>query len=487
MKAAFLSASVTLVTVAPGMAHPEHEFMAGLSAPSPATVLLITGPDLVDSWKPFAAWKKRLGKPVSILSTAQIAERYEAKDLQEKIRRCIRNHTDHLGTRWIILGGDSEEDEGGIVPSRVTNHDGPSGYSSGLPADIYYLSKKDWDSDNDGIYGEWEEDRDSIDYPDGDVGLGRIPVRNRADVKAYTEKVIAYESRYPQSNYATSMAYASALGGILPEVKTGWSEKISKVLAGGTIVCLPAAPERGNSLGPAEWMSLFNGEAYGKLHLHGPGSHDAWILKNNRVITNAQIAQLTNKEAYPVITTTSSHTGQFDRDKDPSIAESMIRVPGRGAIAIVAPSRSGPSPEQEEVLIRFWEHGLGQKVSAGAALSLLKAELAADAASSYGAHLLACELNLLGDPTLGLRGAAPRTPAVKAPRELPPGNLSLIIESDAPHAIVSLQDDFGLYAVTLSDESGNVVFPLNVVEESTITITVSGPEYNAVTHTITVR
>ena len=76
---------------------------------------------------------------------------------------------------------------------------------------------------------------------------------------------------------------------------------------------------------------------------------------------------------------------------------------------------------------------------------------------------------------------------MKAPRELPPGNLSLIIESDAPHAIVSLQDDFGLYAVTLSDESGNVVFPLNVVEESTITITVSGPEYNAVTHTITVR
>ena len=120
-------------------------------------------------------------------------------------------------------------------------------------------------------------------------------------------------------------------------------------------------------------------------------------------------------------------------------------------------------------------------------MSLLKAELAADAASSYGAHLLACELNLLGDPTLGLRGAAPRTPAVKAPRELPPGNLSLIIESDAPHAIVSLQDDFGLYAVTLSDESGNVVFPLNVVEESTITITVSGPEYNAVTHTIPVR
>ena len=278
MKSAVLCASVTLSMIAPGIAHPEHEFMAGLSAPSPATVLLITGPELVDSWKPFLAWKKRLGKPVRILSTTQISERYEAKDLQEKIRRCIRNHTDHLGTRWIILGGDSEENGGGVVPSRETLHRTQSGELTKVPTDIYYLSKKDWDSDNDGVYGEWEQDRDSIDYPDGDVGLGRIPVRRSEDVKAYTEKVIAYESRYPESEFATSMAYASAKTSLPTGLRTRWDDKISKVLAGGSVHYFFPTSEKNKGFGPKEWITLFNGLAYGKLHLTGPGRHDALSL-----------------------------------------------------------------------------------------------------------------------------------------------------------------------------------------------------------------
>ena len=155
MKAAFLSVSVTLVTVAPGMAHPEHEFMAGLSAPSPATVLLITGPDLVDSWKPFAAWKKRLGKPVRILSTAQIAERYEAKDLQEKIRRCIRNHTDHLGTRWIILT-DVRPIMQKVKP-RLTKCEAESGEWGVSTTPEPIGSSKDFDRWVDGLEKQWSD------------------------------------------------------------------------------------------------------------------------------------------------------------------------------------------------------------------------------------------------------------------------------------------------------------------------------------------
>ena len=487
MKLAVLCTSAILGMSAPGIAHPEHEFMTGLSAPSPATVLLITGPELVDSWKPFVAWKKRLGKPVRILSTTQISERYEAKDLQEKIRRCIRNHTDHLGTRWIILGGDSEQNGRGVVPARDTLHRTQSGEVTKVPTDIYYLSKKDWDSDNDGVYGEWKEDRESIDYPDGNVGLGRIPVRRSEDVKAYTEKVIAYESRYPESEFAISMAYASPSSSLRPGLRDSWNQQISKVLEGGTLRYFFSSPEKNKTFGPAEWVGLLDSCLHGKIHLEGPGSHDGWIFQNEAMITAAEVSQLTNRGAYPVITTTSPKTGQFDQGDDPSIAESMIRMPARGAIAVVAPSRQGPASEQEEILSQFWEYGLGQKVSAGAALSLLKAGMTQKAVASPSDHLLACELNLLGDPTLGLRGTIPRTPTVKGPQELPPGNLSLIIESDAPHSIVSLQDDFGLYAVTVSDESGNVIFPLNVVEDSTITITVSGPEYNAVTLRIPVR
>ena len=45
----------------------------------------------------------------------------------------------------------------------------------------------------------------------------------------------------------------------------------------------------------------------------------------------------------------------------------------------------------------------------------------------------------------------------------------------------------GLYAVQVADETGNTTFPLNVVKDSTLTITISGPELNAVTLEIPVK
>ncbi len=504
-RSALFTCSLILAPAGTGLAHPEHEFMAGLSAPSPATVLLITSPELVEAWKPFAAWKKKLGKPIRILSTKQIDDRYEAKDLQEKIRRCVRNHTDHLGTRWIILGGDSEPGGKGVVPDRDTVHRTSFGDYDHIPTDIYYLSKKDWDGDNDGVYGEWDDDRESIDYPDGDVGLGRIPVRTPADVKSYTDKVIAYESKYPESIFATSMTYTCTVPDAFAKLRTSWDEHVSKAFPGGTIHRFYSAPGAAGALSPDSWMKLLNSRESGKIHMHGHGLHSCWILDNDERLTASHLARLNNENAYPIITTVSCFTGEFDRGKDPSIAEAIIRQPGAGAVAVVAPVREGkphfadlqrdlPLMVKEgkldgttRTMTQFWENGLGTKVSTGAAIMLVKAGLAEEARKSPNHHLCACELNLLGDPTLSLRATAPRTPMVAAPEELPAGNLSLVIESDAPHAIVSLMDSFGLYAVQVSDESGNVTFPLNVLKDSTITITVSGPDYNAVQLEIPVK
>jgi hypothetical protein len=118
---------------------------------------------------------------------------------------------------------------------------------------------------------------------------------------------------------------------------------------------------------------------------------------------------------------------------------------------------------------------------------LVKAGMAEDARKSASFHLCLCELNLLGDPTLSLRGSNPKRPQVSGPKSLQEGNLSLIIESDAPGAMVSLVDTYGLYVVQVTDETGNATFPLSVVKDSTLTITVSGPNLNAVTMSIPVK
>jgi len=499
-----------MTAVAP--AHPEHLYALGLAAPSPATVLLITSPELQDAWKPFADWKRRLGKPVRILTTQQIADRYEAADLQEKIRRCVRNHVDHLGTRWVILGGDSEPNGKGVVPDRDSFHDTRWGKDAGIPTDIYYLGKKSWDADKDGIYGEWEDDRDAITYPDGTVGLGRIPVRTAADVKAYTDKVIAYESQYPANGFATTMTYTCPVPSAYPKLRTSWDAHVSKVFPGGSVQRFFAdetpwdQKEPGDyPLSPSNWINLLNEGKTGKLHMHGHGLLNSWILEDGEAATTKHVAELSNRGAYPVITTVSCFTGQFDAEQDPSIAEAMLRQPNAGAALMVAPSREGKphflDPKRDTPLMitegkldgttrtmtLFWENGLGMNLTAGEALMLTKSRMAEDASKSPDFHLCLCELNLLGDPTLPLHSTAPRRPEIAGPKSLEAGNLSLVIETDAPGALMSILDAQGLYGVQLTDDDGNATFPIAVDKDSTIILTVSGPGLNSASLEIPVR
>lgn len=389
-------------------------------------ILLITSPKLAEAWKPFAQWKSSQGRDTQILTTAEIGERQEGSDLQDKMRRCIREYIDQRGTRWVILGGDSSPD-GGVVPDRDTYHSAFGKENEPIPTDIYYLSPKDWDADGDGIHGEFEDDRESIVYPDGKVGIGRIPVRTLADVAAYTDKVIAYESNYPRSGFRDTMIYTCTEPPAYAKVRKSWDDHVSGKLAGGTVDRYFAheTPWDGDEpgsheLSTANWIAMFNAKRAGKLHLHGHGLFHCWVLENDELFTKKQVAQLDNEGAYPLVTTVSCFTGQFDAAKDPCIAESMLRAPKAGAIAIVAPAREGKphmlNPRTDfPLMVRegkldgttltmtlFWELGIGDSLTTGEALMQAKDRLAEKAGKSASFHMCLAELNLLGDPSLAV-------------------------------------------------------------------------------------
>lgn len=496
-----LFASATLTR-----AHPDDELRGGLNTPSPAAVLLITSPELEKAWEPFAAWKKKLGKPVRIITTEQINDRYDGKDLQEKIRRSVRNHTDNLETRWVILGGDSLPGGKGHVPHRDTVHKTMFGTYKNLPTDIYYVSSKSWDADGDGIFGEWLEDRDSISYPNGEVGMGRIPVRTVEDVKAYTEKVIAFESRYPETDYATTMTYTCTVPQAYAKVRASWDGTVSKALKDGKVQRFfnhetPWDKDKPGDfpLSADNWLELINGKSSGKLHLHGHGLRHCWVLENDEELTFEHVAKLNNKDAYPVITTVSCFTGHYDSPKDPSIAEAMLRQPKGGAVLMVAPVREGKphfhNPQEDfplmvkegkldgttRTMTEFWKRGLDPFLTAGEAFMAVKNAMKKDAKKSATFHLCLSELNLLGDPTLHLRSKAPKTPKVQLPETLQPGKLNLIVTTDAPGAVVVLQDSQGIYGVNFADKDGIATFAFGAIADTTVEVTVSGPELNAVT------
>ena len=394
-------------------------------------VLLITSPELVDAWQPLADWKAKRGKETMILSTTAIEENYDGPDLQEKIRLCVRDHIENHGTKWVILGGDSSPDGGGIVPDRDTVHTAFGQTDKDIATDIYYLSATDWDADKDGIYGEFADDQEAISYPDGSVGLGRIPVRTAEDVAAYTEKVISYESRYPQGEFARTIIYTCTEPGAYAKVRRSWDDHVSRVLPEGTMHRYFASetPWDGDTPGdhdltPTNWISLINGKTAGKLHFHGHGLFHCWVLENDKMFTSEHIDQLTNQDAYPIITTVSCFTGQFDSEEDPCITESMLRAPKAGAVAIVAPCREGKphflNPRQDfPLMVRegkmdgttttmtlFWKHGIGDELTTGEALMKTKGILEPKARQSASYHMCLAELNLLGDPTLAVHPTA---------------------------------------------------------------------------------
>lgn len=390
------------------------------------TALLVTSDSLAGSWAPFIDWKGERGINVELETVEKIAATMEGLDVQEKIRLFVRSRIEESGVRWVILGGDSLPNGGGLVPDRDTFHENMWGRSTDIPTDVYYLSPTNWDADGDGVYGEFEDDCEAITYPDGTVGLGRIPVRSEEDVRAYTEKVIAYESRYPGEEFANSFLYTCTVAGAYPKVRRSWDDYISKVLTGGDAERYFANETPWDIEKPGDyplsggnWVKLFNEGRVGKMHLHGHGLLRGWVMEDERSFFGfKEVALLTNEYAYPMITTVSCFTGHYDAKKDPCIVEAMLRAPKAGAIAVVAPCREGKphfiNPKKDfplmmregkldgttETMTLFWKRGIDEDLTAGEALMVGKAQLTNKAQESANYHMCLCEINLLGDPTL---------------------------------------------------------------------------------------
>ena len=465
-----------------------------------ATVLLVTSEELAEAWQPYANWKTSIGKPTKIVTVAGIADGYEAGNIQEQIRLCVRDHIDHHGTKWVVLGGDSLPGGTGHVPGgHTTVHDQER---AGIPTDIVYLSPTNWDADGDGIYGEFEDDRAAITYPDGSIGLGRIPVRTVADVAAFTDKVIAYEADYPSTDYATQMIYTCTDKPAYPKVRNSWDGYLSDAWSGGQMgrFFSQETPWDGDA-GPGSYplsaenlVGLFNGKTTSKMHIHGHGHLPAWLLEESR-FTAEHVGQLSNAGAYPLITTVSCNTGEYDSEQDPSVVESMIRAPRAGSVAVVAPIRTGKPHFHDrsdfrlmvsegkldgttQTMTRYWVNGLGSDMTTGQALMTAKAQMASDAERTAGYHLCICEINLLGDPTLDMRAASPTRPMLELPKSIATGEQTLKVSTGAPGATVCVSKGAEVYAVTTANDAGVAELQVAPTTPGSLRVVVSGASLN---------
>ncbi|MEF8848612.1 MAG: C25 family cysteine peptidase, partial [Candidatus Thermoplasmatota archaeon] len=169
-------------------------------------LLIISPSEFENLLDPFVEHKESLGISTKIATVDEIKERtyWKGRDIQEKIKYYIKESILNWGIKYVLLVGGIE--------GQTFEWDLPVRYSHVVPyseqeypeksfiSDLYYADVFDgqanfssWDSNNDGRFSVWNKSFiEEMDlYPD--VYLGRLPCRNRFELRAMVNKIIEYE------------------------------------------------------------------------------------------------------------------------------------------------------------------------------------------------------------------------------------------------------------------------------------------------------
>ena len=170
--------------------------------------LLIIAPDKFSrNLKPLVDHKERQNVKTNLITVEEIYDTFPGRDEAEQIKYCIKDAIESYGVKNVLLiGGKDRQSSRWNLPVRYSHviiregtqeHIEPEFLSDLYFADIYDAEGNFscWDTNNNGIFAEYDGGViDEMDlYPD--VRLGRLPCRNKLQVRIVVDKIINYETR----------------------------------------------------------------------------------------------------------------------------------------------------------------------------------------------------------------------------------------------------------------------------------------------------
>lgn len=184
--------------------------------------LLIIAPEaFVGNLHDLVRHKNQHGVKTRIETVEEIATESKGYDLQEKIKYVIKREIEESGIDYVLLvGGRDGQSTGWNLPVRYSHVLIRPGTQEIIEprfiSDLYYADIYDstgnfseWNSNNNEMYAEFDEKIiDTMDlYPD--VYLGRLPCRNKREVKTIVEKIITYETETKNSDWFENILLVS--------------------------------------------------------------------------------------------------------------------------------------------------------------------------------------------------------------------------------------------------------------------------------------
>ena len=384
----------------------------------PKQYIIVTSDALTGEFSRLANWKTSRGADQPLLANLTtgvftvewiksnpsywgdpISHGGKGNDTQTQIRNFIKDAHGKWNTEFVLLGGDDE-----IIPARLVWVTGQ--YAADIPADIYYSGLDgDWDTDNDGVYGEGAGIGGGIAGDEADllseIGVGRATVDNVEEAANFVSKEISYERDYAGKYLNKSLMVGNKL-----DDRPTWGgdykdEVVEKTFpTSNPDLSIQRLYEEDGTFSKGALLSALNSGVHIVNHMgHGSMSSFADLTIND-------VKSLSNSQ-YFVLYSQACNIGAFDEatsGETEAIAEHFISS-DHGAVAMIVNSRygwyvpgstNGPSQAYD---IQFFDAIFNQRIrSLGGALSDSKEDLASSVGNIGAMRWCYMAINLLGDP-----------------------------------------------------------------------------------------
>ncbi len=339
-----------------------------------ADYLIITHPSLAAAVAPLAEFHRSRGLRVLEASVDDIYDEFTAGITSPvAIRQFVKfaySSWQRPALRFVLLVGDASWDPKSLQPddrnyvdwaygpndgtrfrkNRSTAY-GPETQLAGrnlVPTWTFFSYQGHAASDNDYARVEGEDV-----YPD--IAIGRFPVVSPAEVSAIVAKTIRYAREADLGRWRQRVLWITNDQRSLQQN----SDRMAGELAGRGIESarIYPSPEVPNLQHQKDLRAAFDA-GYEVVHFHGHGGRYIWrtgaadLKKNHDLFTLADLDQLAPTNRLAIVLSMTCYSAPFDHPTADSIGEKFLRLPDRGAVAVVAASwRNSPLPAFSEALV----------------------------------------------------------------------------------------------------------------------------------------